>query len=486
MTRRKLKKVCKPRLYCPLGGIRLKNTSKSLGKLHKRNIETLVGMVAFLFLCLWISVDRVQNIQFMDTENENRILLKKYVEKIENGNYVSCDYPYLVISTHGDVLFQNQDVFQFSQNKVNVEEMLTVDEYSLHQYKDYKKVFFTIKQNQTVTGFVVFLVPIDETRQQINGEITMAFLPLMIGLVIAIGVFTYQMIYSKRRVYKPMEEITESARAIINGNYEKEVLRVYSTKIRANEVGQLTYSFELMRDELKEKQIKEEQLKKSQQELISCISHDLKTPISTIKAYTEGLRDGIARTDIERMEYVQTILEKTNLLNTMITELLEFSNTQLKQLDIKKEEIYLQDYLTPVMKELEGYVTYHSMKFFVTNTEENPIVIMDSKRITEVLYNLVENSIKYKQANDPMIHIHITRKEKGILIRVIDNGTGINANDIPYVFDKFYRAEKSRSSNIPGSGLGLSICKYIIEQHNGEIYCKNLTSSGCEFGFTIN
>lgn len=443
-------------------------------------------MVAFLFLCLLLSIVRVQNIQLVDTENENRILLKQYVQKMERGEYVNCEYPYVVISTQGDVLYQNQDIVDIYQNKVNVEEMLTVDESFLHNYKGYTKVFFTMKQNQTVTGFVVFLVPLDETRHQINGEVVTALLPLIIALVVSVGVFTYQLIYSRRKVYKPMEEITESARAIINGNYEKEVLRVYSTKIRANEVGQLTYSFELMRDELKEKQIKEEQLKKSQQELISCISHDLKTPISTIKAYTEGLRDGIARTDTERMEYVHTILEKTNLLNTMITELLEFSNTQLRQLDIKKEEIYLKDYLTPVLKELEGYVTYHSIEFHVTNMEENPIVTIDPKRITEVLYNLIENSIKYKQTVNPMIHIHISRKEKGILIRVVDNGIGINASDIPYVFDKFYRAEKSRSSNVPGSGLGLSICKYIIEQHNGEIYCKNLTSSGCEFGFTIN
>lgn len=464
----------------------MKNTSKQRGKLHKRNIETLACMVAFLFLCFWISIVSVQKIRFVDTENEERILLKQYVQKIEQGDYVSCDYPYLVISTQGDVLHHNQDVFQFYQNKVNVEEILTIDESFLHNYKDYTKVFFTTKQDQTVTGFVIFLIPLNETRQQVSGDIVMAVHPLIVGFVVSIGVLIYQIFYSNKRVLRPISEITESARAIINGNYEKEVLRVYSEKVQANEVGQLTYSFELMRDELKAKQIKEEQLKKSQQELISCISHDLKTPISTIQAYAEGLRDGIARTDSERMEYVHTILEKTSLLNAMITELLEFSNTQLKQLDINKEEIYLQDYLTPVLKELEGYVTYHSMKLNITNMEENPLVTIDPKRITEVLYNLIENSIKYKQTINPMIHIHVSRKEKHVLIRVIDNGIGINASDIPYVFDKFYRAEKSRSSNIPGSGLGLSICKYIIEQHNGEIYCKNLSSSGCEFGFTIN
>jgi signal transduction histidine kinase len=113
------------------------------------------------------------------------------------------------------------------------------------------------------------------------------------------------------------------------------------------------------------------------------------------------------------------------------------------------------------------------------------LVSIDPKRITEVMYNLVDNSIKYMDKDGGRITIETEREDKAALIKVKDNGAGISADDIPYVFDKFYRAEKSRSTSIPGSGLGLSICKYIINEHGGEIYCRSNHKQGCEIGFTL-
>ncbi|MDD5936589.1 MAG: HAMP domain-containing sensor histidine kinase [Clostridiales bacterium] len=464
----------------------MRRTKKPLGKLHRRNLETLACLVAFLFLCLSVSIGQLKKIQLVDTENQYRTVLNQYVVPIEQGNYVACEYPYVIVTTAGDVVYENKDVFQLVGHKVNVNEILTMDESFIRNHDNYTKVFFTVNQGDTIDRFIVFLVPLDEKKDQVGSKVVKAMVPMIVGTAISVSVFAYQMLSANRKVLHPIEEISDSAKAIINGDYGKEVLRVYDTKVQANEVGDLTYSFELMRDELKAKQIKEEQLKKAQQELISCISHDLKTPLSTIKAYSEGLRDGIARTKEDKEEYVQIIIEKTNLLTTMISELLEYSNAQLKQMDIKKEEIYLADYFTPVLKELEIYVKQNDMEFSSEVMEENPILTIDPKRITEVLYNLIENSMKYRREEKAKVLIKVSRTDKQVLVRVIDNGIGINANDIPYVFDKFYRAEKSRSSNIPGSGLGLSICKYIVEQHNGEIYCKNISPSGCEFGFTIN
>jgi signal transduction histidine kinase len=264
-----------------------------------------------------------------------------------------------------------------------------------------------------------------------------------------------------------------------------EVIRTYEKVIGENEIGDLTYSFELMRDELKSKQLREEKLKKSQQELISCISHDLKTPISTIKAYSEGLRDGIAKTQESREDYVRIIIGKTDLLIGMINELLEYSNAQLNQMEINRRELYFYEYFYPVLKELGGLVHQKDIAFSYEIKTPDMLLYIDPKRITEVLYNLVENSIKYTREKDGKIVIKAERERDCILIKVIDNGIGISPDDIPYVFDKFYRAEKSRSSSIPGSGLGLSICKYIVNEHGGEIYCKSRHHQGCEIGFTL-
>ena len=240
-----------------------------------------------------------------------------------------------------------------------------------------------------------------------------------------------------------------------------------------------------MRDELKSKQIKEEMLKKSQQELISCISHDLKTPISTIKAYSEGLRDNIAKNPEQEADFVKIIINKTDLLISMISELLEYSNAQLNQLDINREEIYFLDYFNSLMNEIKVVAQQNCIEFSFEQNMSDMIVNIDRRRITEVMYNLVENSIKYRGNKKGKITVIVEHQDKYVLVRVKDNGIGISPDDIPYVFDKFYRAEKSRSTSIPGSGLGLSICKYIINAHNGEIYCKSGNNNGCEIGFTL-
>jgi signal transduction histidine kinase len=169
----------------------------------------------------------------------------------------------------------------------------------------------------------------------------------------------------------------------------------------------------------------------------------------------------------------------------MINELLEYSNAQLNKLDIIKEEIYFLDFFNPLMIEINVFVKQNGLSFSYEQRLENMLVVIDPKRITEVMYNLVENSIKYIGNKQGKITIEAERQDKFVLIKVKDNGIGISPDDIPYVFDKFYRAEKSRSTSIPGSGLGLSICKYIINEHGGEIYCKSSNHNGCEIGFTL-
>jgi signal transduction histidine kinase len=169
----------------------------------------------------------------------------------------------------------------------------------------------------------------------------------------------------------------------------------------------------------------------------------------------------------------------------MIQELLEYSSAQLRKLEINRVEIYFNDYFHPLMKEIEIYVRQNGLEFFYEPRLSNALVTIDPRRITEVIYNLVDNSIKYSHKQCGQISIITDREDGFVLIKVKDNGVGISDEDIPYVFDTFYRAEKSRSTSIPGSGLGLSICKYIINEHGGEIYCSSDHKNGCEIGFTL-
>lgn len=455
-------------------------------KLSKRNIITAALIVVVLFVSTILTIKNFFSMDFMIYDNDIRMLVSKQRNEIESEIYNQGKYPYIAFGLDGEVLYNNADFGVKKGEFVNVQEMLQSDKsFSLYNNGKIKESFVLEKGGKTV-GFVVFLVPEKEVvKDSSYSRGWKVFYPMGIGVLISVCVLLVRTIYFNRHVLKPIEEISSSAKAIIAGNYDLEVVRTYEQVIGENEVGNLTFSFELMRDELKEKQVREEKLKKSQQELISCISHDLKTPISTIKAYSEGLRDGIARTPEAEENFVRIIIEKTDLLIEMISELLQYSNTQLKQLDINRQEVYFLEYFIPVMKELGMFVKQNDMDFSYEIKTEDMLVTIDKKRITEVLYNLVENSMKYMGELRGSIIVEAERQESSILIKVKDNGIGISSDDIPYVFEKFYRAEKSRSSSIPGSGLGLSICKYIVNEHGGEIYCKSRNNRGCEIGFTL-
>lgn len=451
------------------------------------NLITAFMIVFLLVTGLLISINNYRHLDFTTYINDVRIKLEEDREQIEQGNYLESKYPYIVFDTSGNVLFSTKEFKQKKGDTVIVDEMIQTDRSFAKQYKGYQKCTLVLNNNRVCVGFVVYLLPDSYVSSGLyTRNAIICFRPILIGIILSVILLIIRTIYCNERILKPLQKISTSSKAIIAGNYDIEVHRVYDSKLQSNEIGDLTYSFELMRDELKAKQISEQAIKKSQQELISCISHDLRTPISTIKAYSEGMRDGIATTDVERKEFLNIILNKTNLLEGMITELLEYSNTQLNQMDIRKKEIYFQNYIKEITRELRIYIKQRNIKFECSYPEEDFIICIDQKRITEVIYNLIENSVKYMDDREGIIQL-IAKRENGILsIHIIDNGIGISAEDIPYVFDKFYRAEKSRSSNVPGSGLGLSICKYIINQHNGEIYCRSRKSKGSEFWFTLN
>ncbi|GFZ29902.1 two-component sensor histidine kinase [Clostridium zeae] len=454
--------------------------------LYKRNIITTAIIVVVLFASLILSIYRFLNMDFKIYDNDIRMTVSKQKSEIEKEIYNNGSYPYIVFGLDGRVLY-NGGAFEYKVGELlNTQEMLQTDKSFSIKNKHEIKESFVLEQQGKVNGFVVFLIPENDVLIESNlARVINVFLPVILGIFISTAIVVVRSLYFSRRILTPLKEISSSTKGIIAGNYDLEVIRTYEKQIGENEVGDLTYSFELMRDELKAKQIREEVLKKSQQELISCISHDLKTPISTIKAYSEGLRDGIARTPKAQEDYVNIIIGKTDLLIEMINELLEYSNAELNQLDINMKEVYFYDYFIPVMKEFEIYVKQKNIDFSFEVNIMDMLVSIDKRRITEVLYNLVENSIKYMRDGSGSIVIEAERQNEKVLIKVKDNGIGISPDDIPYVFDKFYRAEKSRSSSIPGSGLGLSICKYIIEEHGGEIYCISRHNKGCEIGFTL-
>ena len=446
--------------------------------MQTRNLGMIVFSLLFLVLSFLISLFLWFRMDITVYDNAIRLSINREKEG---------KYPKMELDLSGTVLFASKEFRVETGSRQNVQEMIQRDRFSRKKYPGMEKVVYTVEKDGSVDGFRIFLVPEQEMEEiSIKTRLFFCMVPFLLGVLVCIGMFCHRLFQMNRRVLGSMEEISTSAMKIIRGDYEYEVARVYGTKLREDEMGTLVYSFELMRDELKAGRKKEAELKRSQQELISCISHDLKTPLSTIKAYAEGLHDGMAPTEESRKHFTEIILKKTDLIIGMTEELLKFSNAELNQLSIERKEVYFRGFFDPLMQEIQIYVERAGIRFFHICHIEDCLVSMDEKRIGEVIYNLVENSMKYRQKEDPWILVEVSYDKDRLFIHVKDNGIGIQTADIPYVFDKFYRAEKSRSGSIPGSGLGLSICKYIVEQHGGEICCNSKKGEGCEMVFSLS
>ena len=244
-----------------------------------------------------------------------------------------------------------------------------------------------------------------------------------------------------------------------------------------DEIGQLCQDFEEMRMRLKENAEEKIQYDKENKELISNISHDLKTPITAIKGYVEGIMDGVASSPEKLDRYIRTIYNKANDMDKLIDELTFYSKIDTNKIPYTFSKInvasYFRDCVDEVGLEMEarnielGYFNY---------VDEDVMDIADADQMRRVINNIVSNSVKYIDKKSGIINIRIKDVGDFIQIEIEDNGKGIAAKDLPNIFDRFYRTDSSRNSSQGGSGIGLSIVKKIIEDHGGRIWATDRKS----------
>lgn len=451
--------------------------------IYKKHLFISITIVLILITSTFWSFSLLKEEKDILLYNNTRVLVNEKLVEIENGKYGTFKYPYAVVDLKGTVIYSDKELGFDSE--VNLKEVLQFDRSFFKNNKENLRSSFVLEDKSGVKGFVIFSIPYREVHKEDPLIIRMkAFIPIVSALILTFALLLYQLRYLRKRILKPIDKICTSSKGIIEGNYNIEIRESLDANAASSEVGELCYSFELMRDELKHKLEQEERIKHSQKELIACISHDLKTPISSIKAHVEGIRDGIVKDEEKLKRYIQVISNKTNTLTDLIDDLLEHSKVELNVLSIIRKEMYFNEFFNKYTEELSLEFKKIDHKLTIDNHIPNMLVSIDEKRIAQVIGNLVENSIKYANSH---VNIKIETKliKDFIEISIEDNGRGIDYSDIPYVFDKFYRAEKSRSSSIPGSGLGLSICKYIIEKHGGEIVCQSKVGIGTKFTFTL-
>ncbi|MEC0206970.1 HAMP domain-containing sensor histidine kinase [Paenibacillus lautus] len=300
----------------------------------------------------------------------------------------------------------------------------------------------------------------------------------MVTLIVAVAYILCAYILARvitRRILLPLKELNAAAEQIMNGNLNIEI-----RNRNHDEMDRFSSAFDVMRARLKESLDRQAAYERSRNELIANISHDLRTPITSIRGYVEGLQDGIARDEQKVARYLAVIKNKTDQLDRLIEDLFQYSQLESGQLVLDIRESDSREFLEAMIAPFE--MEFHDAAV-VLNVERpfpSRSIQVDSDRMAQVFGNMIGNAEKY--AGHP-VEMRFSAQDEGDQIRIVikDNGIGIAEEDLPYLFDRFYRGEKSRSRSFGGAGLGLAICKQIVEQHGGHIGVESKAGMGTEF-----
>ncbi len=298
---------------------------------------------------------------------------------------------------------------------------------------------------------------------------------ILVFTALSVGLWIY------RSIAVPLVKLRKATQNIKEGNLDF-VLEVEGK----DEFSQLCQDFEEMRKRLKESTEEKILIDKENKELISNISHDLKTPITAVKGYVEGIMDGVADTPEKMNRYVRTIYNKTNEMDHLINELTFYSKINTNRIPYTFSKLNVEDYFSDCAEELGLEMETKGIELVYANYVEKDVqVIADGEQIRRVIHNIVSNAIKYMEKPKGIIKLRVKDVGDFIQVEIEDNGKGIAAKDLPYIFDRFYRTDVSRNSSKGGSGIGLSIVKKIMEDHGGKVWATSRLGIGTIMYFVL-
>ena len=298
---------------------------------------------------------------------------------------------------------------------------------------------------------------------------------ILVFTALSVGLWIY------RSIAVPLVKLRKATQNIKEGNLDF-VLEVEGK----DEFSQLCQDFEEMRKRLKESTEEKILMDKENKELISNISHDLQTPITAVKGYVEGIMDGVADTPEKMNRYVRTIYNKTNEMDHLINELTFYSKIDTNRIPYTFSKLNVEDYFSDCAEELGLEMETKGIELVYANYVEKDVqVIADGEQIRRVIHNIVSNAIKYMEKPKGIIQLRVKDVGDFIQVEIEDNGKGIAAKDLPYIFDRFYRTDVSRNSSKGGSGIGLSIVKKIMEDHGGKVWATSRLGIGTIMYFVL-
>ncbi len=318
--------------------------------------------------------------------------------------------------------------------------------------------------------------------ENLGPEVQALIVQMLVSGLMMLGFICAAMtIWVYRSFLRPLNKLQEATRKIRDGNLD------FTLEVEEDdEFGELCQDFEEMRIRLKESAEEKIQYEIENKELIRNISHDLKTPITAIKGYVEGIMDGVASSPEKLDKYIRTIYNKANDMDRLIDELTFYAKIDTNKIPYQFTKINVESYFRDCAEEVGLDMESRNIELGYFNyVGSDVMIIADAEQMKRVINNIISNSVKYLDKPRGIINIRIKDVGDFIQVEIEDNGRGIAAKDLPYIFDRFYRTDSSRNSSQGGSGIGLSIVRKIVEDHGGRIWATSKEGIGTEMHLVL-
>ncbi|KGA96648.1 histidine kinase [Alkalihalobacillus alcalophilus ATCC 27647 = CGMCC 1.3604] len=319
-----------------------------------------------------------------------------------------------------------------------------------------------------VSGHVIMFSSLESILQSME---TVQWL-LMIAIIGSILLGVGFAIFFSTKLSQPLVSMEKAARQMAKGD-----LAIRVREESNDEIGSLAGAINDLAAEL-------EKVNSQRKEFIANITHDLQTPITYLKGYTKALKQKLWKSELEQQQYFEIIEEEANRLSSLVNDLFDLTKMDEGRLTLHKEQINVDEFLHFVVKKPSLHALERNTSIQINNhTKQNIYVYADPLRLEQVFINLLENAVRYTK--DGVITLSVHADEEVVLIEITDTGVGMQKDELPFIFDRFYRVEKSRNREYGGSGLGLPIVKQLIDLHDGEIIVTSELGKGTTVSITL-
>ncbi|MGN0505060.1 MAG: sensor histidine kinase [Lachnospiraceae bacterium] len=327
--------------------------------------------------------------------------------------------------------------------------------------------------NGEVAGAILLNSPVETQKEVVNSSWSMILISGMVALVIAFAVA----IPLTRWLTRPIEVMRSTALKLASGDYQAK------TEIgQKDEIGELAATMDFLADKLAENEVERKNMEQMRLDFFANVSHELRTPITVVRAYTESLVDGVVTDEEKVRQYYARMLNECQSMERLVGDLLLLSKLQNPDFIVEKEPVNLMQIFKDLTRTAKTMADEKQIEIVMKLPLKPCIILADYVRLRQMFLVIIDNAIKFSKEHSS-IYITVEKKEETVEISIRDEGVGISEEELPNIFDKFYKSKLRQ--NAKGSGLGLAIARQICLKHDGTIRVDSKVGEGTNFVFTF-